>query len=104
MLKIKNNMRKVLFLLGVLIFFPVVFAMGQERLKLTLSRTIELANDSSLDAFRAQNMYLAGFPAEELMHISGHKSMSAFMRYIKIDNIEAARRLKALRATLSLKK
>ncbi len=50
------------------------------------------------------NMYLAGFPAEELMHISGHKSMSAFMRYIKIDNIEAARRLKALRATLSLKK
>ncbi|HIZ06277.1 MAG TPA: TolC family protein [Candidatus Phocaeicola gallistercoris] len=54
-------MRKVLFLLGVLIFFPIVFAMGQERLKLTLSRTIELANDSSLDAFRAQNMYLAGY-------------------------------------------
>lgn len=48
------------------------------------------------------NMYLAGFPAEELMHISGHKSISAFMRYIKIDNIEAAKRLKQLRERLSM--
>ncbi len=46
------------------------------------------------------NMYLSGFPAEELMKISGHKSPSAFMRYIKIDNQEAANRLKALRNSL----
>lgn len=47
------------------------------------------------------NMYLSGFPAEELMRISGHKSLAAFMRYIKIDNMEAAKRLKELRAHLA---
>jgi integrase len=46
------------------------------------------------------NMYLSGFPAEELMRISGHKSPAAFMRYIKVDNMQAANRLKALRANL----
>ncbi len=44
------------------------------------------------------NMYLSGFPAEELMRISGHKSPAAFMRYIKVDNMQAANRLKALKA------
>jgi integrase len=47
------------------------------------------------------NMYLSGFPAEELMKISGHKSPAAFMRYIKIDNQQAANRLKALRNSLN---
>lgn len=46
------------------------------------------------------NMYLSGFPAEELMKISGHKSPAAFMRYIKVDNQQAANRLKALRNSL----
>lgn len=43
------------------------------------------------------NMYLAGFPAEELMKISGHKSAKAFLTYIKVDNFQAANRLKELR-------
>lgn len=30
---------------------------AQERLKLNLQQTISLANDSSLEAFRTQNMY-----------------------------------------------
>jgi integrase len=47
------------------------------------------------------NMYLSGFPAEELMRISGHKSPAAFMRYIKVDNQQAAKRLKELRAKLA---
>ncbi|CAK7062749.1 MAG: Tyrosine recombinase XerC [Petrimonas sp.] len=47
------------------------------------------------------NMYLSGFPAEELMRISGHKSPAAFMRYIKVDNMQAANRLKELRQKLS---
>ena len=46
------------------------------------------------------NMYLSGFPAEELMRISGHKSPAAFMRYIKVDNMQSANRLKALRNNL----
>ncbi len=43
------------------------------------------------------NMYLAGFPSEELMKISGHKSVKAFLTYIKVDNFQAANRLKELR-------
>lgn len=43
------------------------------------------------------NMYLSGFPAEELMKISGHKSPAAFMRYIKVDNHQATNSLKELR-------
>ena len=34
---------------------------AQERIKLDLQRTIVLANDSSLEAFRTQNMYLSGY-------------------------------------------
>ena len=47
------------------------------------------------------NMYLSGFPAEELMKISGHKSPAAFMRYIKVDNFQAADRLKELRNNMN---
>lgn len=47
------------------------------------------------------NMYLSGFPAEEPMRISGHKSPAAFMRYIKVDNMQAANRLKELRSKLA---
>lgn len=36
-------------------------AQTQERVKLDLQRTISLANDSSLEAFRTQNMYLSGY-------------------------------------------
>lgn len=34
---------------------------AQERIKLDLQCTIELANDSSLEVFRTQNMYLSGY-------------------------------------------
>jgi integrase len=47
------------------------------------------------------NMYLSGFPAQELMRISGHTTTNAFMRYIKIDNLQSATRLKELRAQLN---
>ena len=47
------------------------------------------------------NMYLSGFPAEELMRISGHKSPVAFIRYIKVDNMQEVRRLKMLREKLA---
>jgi outer membrane protein TolC len=38
--------------------FPLA---AQEKLKLNLQRTIALANDSSLEAFRTENMYLSGY-------------------------------------------
>ena len=34
---------------------------AQQPIKLDLKRTIKLANDSSLSAFRYQNMYLSGY-------------------------------------------
>lgn len=34
---------------------------AQESMRINLQRTISLANDSSLEAFRTQNMYLAGY-------------------------------------------
>ncbi len=40
------------------------------------------------------NMFLSGVPAEELMKISGHKNSDSFLRYIKIDNLQAANMLK----------
>ena len=34
---------------------------AQQRITLDLKRTIAMANDSSLEAFRTKNMYLAGY-------------------------------------------
>ena len=34
---------------------------AQQVVKLDLQRTIEIANDSSLSAFRYQNLYLSGY-------------------------------------------
>ena len=44
--------------------FSMLFLLSihaQHPIKLNLKRTIELANDSSLSAFRYQNMYLSGY-------------------------------------------
>ena len=52
---------KMGWMIGILfaMFFLPTFA--QQPVKLNLKRTIELANDSSLSAFRYQNMYLSGY-------------------------------------------
>ncbi len=52
-------MRKIVILLAGMALATMSHA--QERIKLDLQRTIELANDSSLEAFRTQNMYLSGY-------------------------------------------
>ena len=54
-----NDSRGCLMGLLLLLFsFPL---QAQQPIKLDLKRTIELANDSSLSAFRYQNMYLSGY-------------------------------------------
>lgn len=45
----------------VLCLFLCGHVQAQERIKLDLQQTIILANDSSLEAFRTQNMYLSGY-------------------------------------------
>ena len=59
-MKLHKNDRTgwVLVLCLVWFFFPLH---AQQPVKLNLKSTIELANDSSLSAFRYQNMYLSGY-------------------------------------------
>ena len=53
------RMTQMLVVIFVCLIATSTFA--QHPLKLNLKRTIELANDSSLSAFRYQNMYLSGY-------------------------------------------
>ena len=53
--------RTVFIIIGLLLLSVVGMLQAQRHLKLDLMRTIEMANDSSLEAFRAQNMYLSGY-------------------------------------------
>ena len=48
-------------LMGLLLLLFAFPLQAQQPIKLDLKRTIELANDSSLSAFRYQNMYLSGY-------------------------------------------
>jgi len=43
------------------VWLATIPTFAQQSIKLNLKRTIELANDSSLSAFRYQNMYLSGY-------------------------------------------
>ena len=78
----------------------IVRKKGKEREKKIYEKWEMISSHTCRRSF-CTNMYLSGFPAGELMRISGHKSPSAFMRYIKVDNLQAARRLKELRAKLA---
>jgi len=63
-----------------------------------------LANDSNLELWQcisshtarrsfATNYYLQGFPVIDLMKITGHKTEKAFMKYIRVTKLDAAKRL-----------
>ena len=80
----------------------VVRKKGSTRVS-SVSPKYELISSHTCRRSFCTNMYLSGFPAEELMKISGHTSTSAFMRYIKVDNQQAADRLRMLRNQLDRK-
>lgn len=52
---------KLLFFIYMCVMCSYLPLGAQEKLKLNLQRTIALATDSSLEAFRTENMYLAGY-------------------------------------------
>lgn len=55
-------MKKIITIIGSFIFASSIpHHVFSQELMLTLEKTIQLANDSSLEAFRTQNMYLAGY-------------------------------------------
>lgn len=41
----------------------------------------------------ATNLYLDGFPVIDIMKITGHKTEKAFLRYIRVSKLDAAKRL-----------
>lgn len=74
-----------LMLMAVALSFP---ARAQNRLVLNLDRTIEIATDSSLQAFRNQNLYLSGYwqyvsyRAARLPYLSMSLTPASYNRYI----------------------
>ena len=79
-------MKKIfLLLMAVCVLLPL---QAQRKLKLNLKRTIELANDSSLQAFIAQNRYLSSywefrsFKAERLPSLNLNLTPASYYRYI----------------------
>ena len=54
-------MKRRSFSIGVALVLGCMPVLAQRNVKLDLQETIELANDSSLSAFRYQNMYLSGY-------------------------------------------
>lgn len=83
-------------LAGIVQHHEIVRKKGKNQIK-TVFKKYQLMSSHTCRRSFCTNMYLAGFPAEELMKISGHKSTQAFLTYIKVDNFQAAVRLKALR-------
>jgi integrase len=43
----------------------------------------------------ATNLYIDGYPIIEIMKITGHKTEKAFLKYIKVSKLDAAKRLNA---------
>ena len=71
-----------------LVILAVVSAVAQRKVVLNLQRTIEIAGDSSLQAFRNQNLYMAGyweyrsFRAGRLPSLSLNLTPISYNRYI----------------------
>lgn len=78
-------------LLSLLLIIPALFpaALSAQSVRLTLQDAIAIANDSSLQAFRARNMYLAGywqfrtFKAGRLPSLSLALTPASYNRYIR---------------------
>ena len=54
-------MKKRYYIVIAALLFGASVAKAQDHIKLDLQKTIQLSNDSSLEAFRTQNMYLSGY-------------------------------------------
>lgn len=73
---------------GICVAAFVLTGKAQNAVKLDLKRTIELANDSSLTAFRYQNMYLSGYwayrtyKANRLPSLTMNLMSAQYYRYI----------------------
>lgn len=61
-IEIMKRMYLILFSLAISVVFSAqTFAQSSNTIRLDLAQTVQLANDSSLSAFRAKNMYMASY-------------------------------------------
>ena len=83
-----TSFRMTQMLVVVFVSLVATSTFAQQPVKLSLKRTIELANDSSLSAFRYQNMYLSGYweyrtyKANRLPSLSLNLMPAQYYRYI----------------------
>ena len=99
---------RLIFLFVVIGWFSLSIVSAQQtEITLDLPRTVELANDSSLSAFRAKNMYMAGyweyrsFKADRLPSLTLYTSPLRYnrdftRRYDSEQNIDVYRRQQSL--------
>jgi integrase len=67
-----------------------------EKARLSTDPNLELWECVSSHTARrsfATNLYLEGFPTIDIMKITGHKTEKAFMSYIRVNKLDAAKRL-----------
>ena len=57
------------------------------------TETWELVSSHTARRSFATNYYLAGFPTIDLMKITGHRTEKAFLTYIRVSKLDAAKRL-----------
>lgn len=91
-----SEIKKIGILAGIVQPHILVRKKGKNQVKKEFKKHELISSHTCRRSF-CTNMYLSGFPAEELMKISGHKTAAAFLTYIKVDNLQAAMRLKELR-------
>lgn len=95
-----REIKNICALAGLLQPCEIVWKKGLNQVKEVYKRYEVVSSHTCRRSF-CTNMYLSGFPAEELMKISGHKSTPAFLTYIKVGKLQAAMRLKELRRKLN---
>jgi len=70
------------------------FKIGDTDQKKFVPKSELIATHTARRSF-ASNAYLLGIPILDIMRITGHKTIKAFMRYIRMSNNDAAKRVQA---------
>jgi integrase len=92
----KNNFNKLVKIIGekakINEEIELVYKKGTKKVK-TIHKKFELISSHTCRRSFCTNEYLAGTPIFYIMKISGHKTQKSFMRYLKIDEDDAAEKM-----------
>lgn len=87
--KVNKYIKEVAELAGITELIPIEKVRGALEVKNDIKKC-KLIKTHTARRSGITNMYLAGIPTVDIMKISGHKSESEFLKYIKVDNEETA--------------